>query len=813
MRRSALTVVLILTLALASSALAAVSYPGLSLLAIWPLNAGGNAEGVMTFSQVPTADQIAAISGLGLRVQAMKKLPLALAIGPRSAMVAAVQQGLANDVYPNERLKYYSVASNATMRVNEVQSAGVDGTGVLVAVVDSGVDATHPDLAKRMARNIKMVVADAGVSGVPSQTIVIPVDQTPYNDSDTSSGHGTHVAGIIAADNTDGKVLGVAPGAKLVGYGMGDAVFVFSAVTAYDDILANLDTWPVRVVNCSFGSAFRLYDPNDPINIASKAMHDAGIAVVFAAGNETTEMAINPNSIAPWVISAAAGTYNHQRAEFSSGGIQYDNSTIVQLPATDEIHLSFSGDRMGLYHPSVTAPGDNIVSTATTGAAVTGTPGGTATASGTSMAAPAISGVCALLIQKSPSITPDQIKSVLEVTSTLMPSVADPSAVEPFYRSGYGYVDAKAAIDLVSRTRYLRDHGKALGRLHADIEKRVMNDRDYKVVKSDFWTFSAAPATVNGTPDTKTYTVNVPSTTSAIAGIVAYPSLGYVGVNEFDYEITLTDAAGKVVATSTPSSVTGMSQLFVDLTKGSYTYGNWTIGIVGNLGAQDQDTLMGIRVSAVVSQLTPQTRIRPVLPSFTATGTQPNYFQRGTAGLLTSPEGCNLQAGAPVGGLAGSTSGGACQSGSMGYLVNYGAGAPAIFTGPKLTAPLTIGGTATAKVYLVDPLQPAWASGFNPRLAIELDAVDDSDNLVMAIASYEQTVCNDAGACNVGPQPVSGTYTFNVPPVTIPAGTHLSVVLRESAAVASGSRIVFGGAGLATNYADSGVTLTTGTMK
>lgn len=127
-------------------------------------------------------------------------------------------------------------------------------------------------------------------------------------------------------------------------------------------------------MNNSWGSSFRLFDPEEPINVASKVMHDAGITVVFAAGNQSEEMSINPYSVAPWVIGVAAGTYSHQRAQFSSAGIEYDNSVVGNLPAGEEKHQTFTGDRIGLYHPSPTAPGDAIVSTATTGATVTSTP-------------------------------------------------------------------------------------------------------------------------------------------------------------------------------------------------------------------------------------------------------------------------------------------------------------------------------------------------------------------------------------------------------------------------------------------------------
>src|SRR4029077_6252430 len=133
-------------------------------------------------------------------------LPLALVRCARATMGTAVAQGLAADVYPNDRLHYDSVASNAAIRANEVQAAGVTGAGVGVAIVDSGIDATHPDLANRVKHNVKIVEADSGVASAPQQTLFVPVDQGPYDDSDTSSGHGTHVAGIVAADNTDGQV-------------------------------------------------------------------------------------------------------------------------------------------------------------------------------------------------------------------------------------------------------------------------------------------------------------------------------------------------------------------------------------------------------------------------------------------------------------------------------------------------------------------------------------------------------------------------------------------------------------------------------
>jgi serine protease AprX len=800
-----LALALSLFICLAVSAIAA-NNNGLALLATAPLNADGSVDGIATFGGViPTAAQLDALRALGLRVQGLDYLPLALMRGPRSTMFDAVSRGLAADVYPNERLRYYSVASDISIRANEVQALGIDGSGVGVAIVDSGIDATHPDLAKRVTHNVKIVETDTAAGD-----LVIPVDQGPYNDSDTSSGHGTHCAGIVAADNTDGQVLGVAPGASLIGYGTGDAVFIFSVLSAYNDLMKHRSDWNIKVASNSWGSSFRLFDPDEPINQATKTAHDAGVTVVFAAGNETTEMSINPYSVAPWVIGVGAGSLNHQRASFSSGGIEFDDSLLGALPAGDEKHLSFTGDRLGLYHPSVSAPGVDIVSTGTTGAAVTALPGGTASASGTSMACPHVAGVVALLLQKKPTLSPDEVKSILQVTSSLMPSTDDASKAQAFWQSGYGWVDAKAAVDLAGRHRY--DKEKALARLQQSSDQSVLGDRDYSILSADYWTFSAAAATVNGTPDNRTYSLPVSSTTKAIKALVSYPSLSYVGVNEFDYHLTLVDAAGKTVAESTASSTAGMSQFFVDLTKGSYTYGTWTINVRGDLGAQDQDTLMGIRVTLAVSQLAPQTRTARRMPVFTASGTASYFFQPGAAGLTTSAEGCNQQAGAPDAGLGTSRWPGQCQSGLMGYVTNYGADIPAVFTGAPLATPLTVGGTMTVKFYLTDPAQPAWMAAQNPRLDVEIDAVDANGDLLLAVAAGEWKVCNN-GVCNTGPQPVAGTYTMSIPGITLPAGSRLSVVVRQTGAVTSASRTVYGGSGLTANFSDAGVTLTTGTLQ
>ena len=120
------------------------------------------------------------------------------------------------------------------------------------------------------------------------------------------------------------------------------------------------------------------------------------------------------------------------------------------------------------------------------------------------------------------------------------------------------------------------------------------------------------------------------------------------------------------------------------------------------------------------------------------------------------------------------------------------------------------------KFYLVDPLQPAWQTAQSPFIEIEIDAIDDNGDLVLAVAASQQNVCttvNGTKTCNTGATPVGGTYTFEIPPITLPAGTRLSVLVYAAQVVTSTARTVYGGRGLSADFSDAGVTFTTGTLQ
>ena len=290
-----------------------------------------SARGIATFSAVPTAAEVRALRRLGLVVQPMQQLPLALVQGPVSALTKAVSSGIADDVYPDEKLEYHDTASSNVVSssvgaAERLRAQGFTGKGVTVGIVDSGCDGTHPDLADHIKHNVTLVSGEyANQQPNEGNTLVVPVDEGPYNNTDIGSGHGTHVAGIIAADGTTGKEhLGVAPDAKLACFAIGAVISTTAVVTAYDYMLRQPKMLGIDVINNSWGNSFRQYDPKDPVNVATRAVTDKGATVVFSAGNsgaENAEASVSPFNQAPWVISVAASTVKRVRGDFSSNGI------------------------------------------------------------------------------------------------------------------------------------------------------------------------------------------------------------------------------------------------------------------------------------------------------------------------------------------------------------------------------------------------------------------------------------------------------------------------------------------------------------
>jgi serine protease AprX len=560
-------------------------------------------RGVATFDAIPTAGRAGNLAALGLGVQRLHNLPLALVFGPVSAMQAAVTAGLAVDVYPDEELEYFDTGSADAMGAAALRAAGLTGAGTTVAIVDSGCDASHPDLADHVVHNVKLYGGEY-LNQYPdsSTTIVVANEVGPYQNTDVGSGHGTHVAGIVAADSTtdpSGGRLGVAPDASLVCYSVGEVAFVSAAATAFDHMLDQPDMWGIDVVNASWGNSFRQYDPRDPIAIATKAVADNGVVIAFAAGNSgytETEMSLNPFSQYPWVISVAASnvqdaTYN--RAEFSSNGLVFDNSQAVTIGSGG--HTVFTGDRIGLYHPDVTAPGDKISSTCSTaGTIVTACPPPdytNAVADGTSMASPHVAGAAALLIQANPNLTPDQVRTALTATADPLARFGDgPTA--PFWQVGYGHVDLQAAVVLATG----RNWSKNLEKAQKAADARVLAEDGFKAVKSDFWTYDAPRLAVLGATDQRSFSTTVALGVTHLKVALGHPSLMIAQSNGMIYTVTVKDATGRVLGMTTEAPIVlsaGTATLFLDLRTFSppVVPGTLTFEVSGELAVSDPDTL------------------------------------------------------------------------------------------------------------------------------------------------------------------------------------------------------------------------------
>ena len=591
--------------------LPSITQPGLSrLLAVY--DGTSLTRGIATFDAVPTAAQAAALRNLGLVTQPMNRVPLALVYGSVATMQAAVTAGLANDVYPDERLDLFDTASSDAIGAASLRAAGLTGQGVTVGIVDSGCDASHPDLADHVVHNVKLISGEyVNLAPDSSNTIVIPFEMGPYQNSDLGSGHGTHVAGIVAADSTTdptGRRYGVAPDAELVCLAIGEVLFTTAVVTAYDHLLDQPDLWGVDVINNSWGNSFRQFDPRDPVAVVTRAVADLGVVVVFAAGNsgyENAEMSLNPFSQAPWVFSTAAGNLAYQRGDFSSNGLIFDNSEGVQPGAGG--HTVFLGDRIGIYHPDFTAPGVSISSTcATSGAAILACPPyGNRSASGTSMASPHVAGAAAVLLQANPALTASQIRSALQATATPV-SGTDGNPL-PFWQVGYGYVDLEAAVALVTGKNW----SKKLATAQSQADARVRNADGFAVLRSDFWTYDAPRVALAGS-DQRTFATAVATNVTHLKVTLSHPSGAVLGENLMEYTVTVRDAAGQLLGVTTEAPTgAGTASLFIDL--GAFrvppvTYGAFTFDVSGEFAVSDPDTfdsesLLGRMVTLQVAQL------------------------------------------------------------------------------------------------------------------------------------------------------------------------------------------------------------------
>ncbi|HET6670380.1 MAG TPA: S8 family serine peptidase [Pyrinomonadaceae bacterium] len=395
---------------------------------------------VLVYHYLPTETDLAQLQSLGFAGGTrFRTLPMVIISGTKDQIAAASRLPGIRSLYTNRTLTFNSEPEvrNATGVERTRRDAdligrnfGLQPTGrnVTVAVLDTGIDGTHGDLSGRVTKNIKLADTQSASGG-----FTYPVNSESLPNTDQLYGHGTFVAGVIAGSGgmASGKFAGVAPGANLVGLSAGDATLVY-VLGGFDYLLSNPNLG-VRVINCSFSANTR-YDTNDPVNVATKMLTDSGVNVVFSAGNTGPGThTLNPYAVAPWVVSVGATDSEGRLADFSSRG-------------------DFASP---LFHPTLVAPGVNVVSLRGSGIAnVTGASGLIGadtqklnstelpyytTANGTSFSAPQVAGAIALMLEANPSLTPAKVKDILERTATPLPAYFE-------HEVGAGMLNVHAAV-------------------------------------------------------------------------------------------------------------------------------------------------------------------------------------------------------------------------------------------------------------------------------------------------------------------------------------------------------------------------------
>jgi subtilisin family serine protease len=357
---------------------------------------------------------------------------------PNTAIAAIAESPLVARLSLDRRITAANERTAATIGATAIrETLGYDGSGIGIAVIDSGAAEWHDDLT-------------AGGKGQRVDRFVDLVNgrSAAYDDY----GHGTHVAGIIAGNGFDssGKRTGVAPGASLTvikaldGAGRG---YVSDIIAALEFAVAHRAELNIRVINLSVAAAVYESAATDPLAAAAKAAVDAGIVVVAAAGNNGRSQSgvthyggIGAPGNAPWVLTVGASSH--------MGTIDRSDDTIAAFSSRGPTLFD------GWVKPDLVAPGVGTESLSAPDSVLYTTkkpyllPGTVPTSflpylslSGTSMAAPVVTGTVALMLQANPALTPNAVKAILQYTAQSNDTLHQVT-------QGAGFLNAKGAVEL-----------------------------------------------------------------------------------------------------------------------------------------------------------------------------------------------------------------------------------------------------------------------------------------------------------------------------------------------------------------------------
>src|SRR6202171_4676982 len=374
---------------------------------------------IVQYRQTPGRTHFSRMQNVGGRLHTQLHLIRSAAFTiPVSALAALQADPEIVSVTIDHPLNSLDDYTDAAANVGAAWNAGFDGTGIGVAVIDSGINDAHADLWDS-TESTSRVVYHQDFTGTP-------ISNTSGGHYDLY-GHGTHVAGTIGGNGylSAGRFAGVAPNVTFVDLRALDAHGVgsdSSVIAAIQQAIGLKNTYNIRVINLSLGRGIPVGYAQDPLCQAVEAAWKSGIVVVVAAGNYGRLSVNGSNGYGtitapgndPYVLTVGAmksmQTYSrnddHKASYSSKGPTTYDHVVKPDLMAAGNqvVSLAAPGAKLEALHPS---------------ALVVGSDGSNDyfTLSGTSMATPAVSGAVALLLQQNSSLSPDQVKARLMKTA------------------------------------------------------------------------------------------------------------------------------------------------------------------------------------------------------------------------------------------------------------------------------------------------------------------------------------------------------------------------------------------------------------
>ncbi|MBC8182933.1 S8 family serine peptidase [candidate division KSB1 bacterium] len=377
--------------------------------------------------------------------------------------------------------KFYTPC-NTTWNVEKIEAEdvwsdiGIEGLGIVVAVIDGGTDYNHSDLHNNIRNNSgedsdddghtlewngnEWVLDPGDINGIDDDGNSLVDDLIGYDfctsddgvrdiDPMDESGHGTHVSGTVCGDGSSGTQTGVAPGANIMCFKIsspGDSTYASDIISAIEFVYLESCC---DLINLSQGFIYStqipMADTRADFRTVCDAATTAGVIMCVAAGNEGSANQVpynlrTPGDV-PSVITVGATTIDDEVATkdncetspiwgSSIGPVSWEN-----VPGYNDYPYNPPSEP-GLLKPDISAPGAIVTSTKLNG--------GYEEKSGTSMATPAVSGLVALLLSVNPSLTPAQAKAILQATADKVGQFSYTNGRNDYI--GYGRVNAHQAL-------------------------------------------------------------------------------------------------------------------------------------------------------------------------------------------------------------------------------------------------------------------------------------------------------------------------------------------------------------------------------